>query len=303
MNNHFLALTDWSKDEILDTLELARELKAKQKRGESHKFLNGKTLAMIFQKPSARTRVSFEVGMFQLGGHALYIRPNDIQMGKRESTTDIARTFSRYVDLIMARLFSHNDLLDLAEYATVPIINGLTDLIHPCQVMADALTIIEKRGRFDNMKIAFIGDGNNMANSWINLASIFPMTLHFATPEGYDPDQDILKSAKQKQMSDIQVFREPSEAAKDANIIYTDVWVSMGQEDEEEKRRVAFQGYQVNRELVELADEDCLIMHGLPARRGEEITDGVIDGSRSIVFDEVENRLHAQKAIMVKLCV
>jgi len=301
LSKHFLAISDLSKDEILEIFNLAGDLKSKQKNGEPHKFLEGKTLAMIFAKPSARTRVSFEVGMFQLGGHALYLGPNDIQIGKRESVGDVSQVLSRYVDIIMARLFGHEDILELAKHATVPIVNGLTDLLHPCQIMADLFTIYEKKGRRDNLKIVYLGDGNNVTNSWINIASKIPMTLSLAIPEGYDPDDEVLKSARQNGISEIQIFRSPAEAAQNADVIYTDVWASMGQEDEAEKRKIAFRDFQVNADLLKPAAADCLVMHCLPAHRGDEITDEVIDGPHSIVFDEAENRLHVQKAIMVKL--
>lgn len=298
---HFLSIADFTKEEIIETFNLAEELKQKQRDGVSHKDLAGKTLAMIFQKPSARTRVSFEVGMFQLGGHALYLGPNDIQIGKRESIGDVAQTLSRFVDIIMARLFGHEDILALAERASVPVINGLTDLLHPCQIMADVFSIFEKKGRAENFKVAFIGDGNNVANSWINMARRIPMKLHLGIPEGYDPNPGLCHEAKKANLSDIQIFRDPFEAAKDADVIYTDVWASMGQESEAEERRLAFMSYQVNRELLSQAKPDCLVMHCLPAHRGDEITDEVVDGPSSIVFDEAENRLHVQKAIMLKL--
>ncbi|MFQ6116433.1 MAG: ornithine carbamoyltransferase [bacterium] len=301
MIRDFLSIADLTKEEIFEIFALSRKLKDKQKRGELHLSLEGKTLAMIFQKPSARTRVSFEVGMFQLGGHALYLGPDDIQVGKRESIGDVAQTLSRYVDIIMARLFGHEDILELAKCASVPVINGLTDLLHPCQVLADAFTILEKREHLDNLKVAFVGDGNNVANSWLNLASRIPMTLHLAIPEGYDPDREILKMAKQSQESDIQIFRNPDEAVKEADVIYTDVWASMGQEAEAEKRKRVFESFQVNEDLVKQAKPNCMIMHCLPAHRGQEITNEVIDGPNSIVFDEAENRLHVQKAVMVKL--
>ncbi|MFQ5754396.1 MAG: ornithine carbamoyltransferase, partial [bacterium] len=239
MTRHFLTISDLTKDELFELFDLTQELKRKQALGQSHEILHGKTLAMIFQKPSTRTRVSFEVGMFQLGGHALYLGPNDIQVGKRESIGDVAQTLSRYVDLIMARLFGHDDILELANHAAVPVINGLTDLLHPCQVMADLFTIFEKNGTLENLKVAFIGDGNNVANSWINMASKIPMKLHFAIPEGYEPDNEILNTTKQLHVSDIQIFRNPVAAAKDAQVIYTDVWASMGQEAEAEERRRA----------------------------------------------------------------
>lgn len=298
---HFLAITDFSKEQILDVFDLATELKTKQKQGTAHRHLDGTTLAMIFQKPSARTRVSFEVGMFQLGGHALYLGPNDIQIGKRESVADVARVLSRYVDIIMARLFGHDDILELAEFGSVPVVNGLTDLLHPCQVMADLFTVFEKKGQREGLKICFIGDGNNVANSWINMAARLPMTLTFAIPAGYDPDAGILESARSANLSEIRIYRDPAEAAKDADVIYTDVWASMGQEAEAEKRKAAFKDFQVNAALMEVADADCLVMHCLPAHRGDEITDDVIDGPNSVVFEEAENRLHVQKAIMVKL--
>jgi len=301
LSKHFLAISDLSKGEILEIFDLAEDLKSKQKNDEPHKILEGKTLAMIFAKPSARTRVSFEVGMFQLGGHALYLGPNDIQIGKRESVGDVSQVLSRYVDIIMARLFGHEDILELAQHATVPIVNGLTDLLHPCQIMADLFTIYEKKGRRDNLKIVYLGDGNNVTNSWINIASKIPMTLSLAIPEGYDPDDEVLKSAIQSGISEIQIFRSPAEAVQNADVIYTDVWASMGQEAEAEKRKIAFRAFQVNADLLKSAAADCLVMHCLPAHRGDEITDEVIDGPRSIVFDEAENRLHVQKAIMVKL--
>lgn len=301
MSKHFLAISDFSKGEILEIFDLTEDLKSKQKNDEPHKLLEGKTLAMIFAKPSARTRVSFEVGMFQLGGHALYLGPNDIQIGKRESVGDISQVLSRYVDIIMARLFGHEDILELAKHATVPIVNGLTDLLHPCQIMADLFTIYEKKGRRDNLKIAYLGDGNNVTNSWINIASKIPMTLSLAIPEGYDPDDEILKSAMQSGISEIQIFRSPAEAVQNADVIYTDVWASMGQEAEAETRKIAFSDFQVNADLLKSAAADCLVMHCLPAHRGDEITNEVIDGPHSIVFDEAENRLHVQKAIMVKL--
>ncbi|MCH7680893.1 ornithine carbamoyltransferase [candidate division KSB1 bacterium] len=301
MSKHFLAISDFSKGEILEIFDLTEDLKSKQKNDEPHKLLEGKTLAMIFAKPSARTRVSFEVGMFQLGGHALYLGPNDIQIGQRESVGDISQVLSRYVDIIMARLFGHEDILELAKHATVPIVNGLTDLLHPCQIMADLFTIYEKKGRRDNLKIAYLGDGNNVTNSWINIASKIPMTLSLAIPEGYDPDDEILKSAMQSGISEIQIFRSPAEAVQNADVIYTDVWASMGQEAEAETRKIAFRNFQVNADLLKSAAADCLVMHCLPAHRGDEITNEVIDGPHSIVFDEAENRLHVQKAIMVKL--
>ncbi|MBN1351816.1 ornithine carbamoyltransferase [candidate division KSB1 bacterium] len=301
MKKDFIAISELSKDEIFELFARAIELKEKTKRHEAHPLLLGKTLAMIFQKPSARTRISFEVGMYQLGGYALYLAPTDISMGKRESIADVARTISRYCDGIMARVFGHEQILELAKHATVPVVNGLTDLLHPCQVMGDMLTILEHRGNLEAITVAFIGDGNNLANSWINMAARVPMTLHLAIPEGYDPNPEILKSALKSRTSSIRIFRNPIEAVKNADVIYTDVWASMGQEAEAEKRRIDFRNFQVNDELVGHANSQCLVMHCLPAHRGEEITDSVIEGSNSVVFDEAENRLHIQKAILAKL--
>ncbi len=301
MKKDFLSIADLTREEIEEIFELTRELKEKLRRGEEYTPLKGKTMAMIFQKPSARTRISFEVGMHQLGGYALYLAPSDIQVGKREAVSDIARVISRYNDVIMARLFGHEDILELAEYASVPVINGLTDLLHPCQIMADAFTILEKKGRIEGLTVAFIGDGNNVCNSWLNFASRMPITLNLGIPEGYDPDKEILAMAKRANVSKIQIFRNPKLAAKNADVIYTDVWASMGQEKEAEQRKVDFKNFQVDDGLVSVADDEVIVMHCLPAHRGEEITDSVIDGPHSVVFDEAENRLHVQKAILVKL--
>ena len=301
MKKDFLIITDLNTDEIHDTFRLALELKEKTKKGEKHHLLEGQTLAMIFQKPSARTRVSFEVGMFQLGGHALYLAPTDIGLGKRESVADVGRVLARYNDGIMARVFGHADVQELAEYASVPVINGLSDLVHPCQVMGDMLTILEHRGNFNDLKLTYVGDGNNLANSWVNMASRIPMQLNLALPEGYDADKSLLAQAREVGISDIAVIRDPKEAVKDVDVIYTDVWASMGQESEAEKRKKIFKDYQVNEALIAKAKPNVKIMHCLPAHRGDEITDGVMDGVHSIVFDEAENRLHIQKAIMVRL--
>ncbi len=301
MNNHFLSIAELTKDEIFEIFDLTKELKEKTKKGEAHHLLKGKTLAMVFAKPSARTRISFEVGMFQLGGHALYLSPNDIGIGTREAVKDVARVLSRYNDGIMARLFGHADIVELAEYSSVPVINGLTDLLHPCQIMADAFTILEHRKTLDNMKVAFIGDGNNVANSWINFASRVPMKLALAVPEGYDPNSEILAKAKQAGISQVTIHRDPREAVRDADVVYTDVWASMGQEAEAAKRKKIFQSYQVNEELMKSARLDTYFMHCLPAHRDEEVTDSVIENLNSIVFDEAENRMHVQKAIMVRL--
>ncbi len=301
MTKDFLSIADLTKEEILELLDLSIELREKQKKGEAEPILKGQTLAMIFQKPSARTRVSFEVGMFQLGGHALYLAPSDIGVGTREAVKDIGRVLSRYNEGIMARLFGHEDIIEMAKYSTVPVINGLTDLLHPCQVMADVLTILEHRKNLDDLKVTFVGDGNNLAHSWLNFASRIPMTLALAIPEGYDPDSEVLKNAQDAGISKIEIYRDPKQAVKDTDVIYTDVWASMGQEAEAQKRKAAFEYFQVNDELMKNARPDTYIMHCLPAHRGDEITDSVIESPNSIVFDEAENRLHAQKAVMVKL--
>jgi ornithine carbamoyltransferase len=297
----FIAIADFETEEIQEFLKLAQEIKRKQKKGEITNYLAGKTLAMVFQKPSARTRISFEVGMYQLGGHAIYLSPSDIGLGKRESVADVARVLSRYNDGIMARLFGHDHMLTLGKFASVPVINGLTDLLHPCQVMGDMLTILEHRGNLNGLKLVFIGDGNNMANSWLNMAARIPMSLTLVIPEGYDPDETIFTNARRSGVSDIIIERDPWKAVRGCDIIYTDVWASMGQEKEMSRRKKIFKHYQVNQSLVNAASPDVKVMHCLPAHRGDEITDEVMDGPKSIVFDEAENRLHIQKAILAKL--
>jgi ornithine carbamoyltransferase len=299
--NHFISIADYSRPEIEQIFSLTRELKEKTKKGERHHLCEGLTMSMIFAKPSARTRISFETGMYQLGGYALYLSPNDIGIGKRESVADIARVISRYNDIIMARLFEHNHILELAEYSSVPVINGLTDYNHPCQIMADMYTILEHRGHLDDLKVTYIGDGNNVANSWINLAAILPFDLNICSPSGYEPDKVTLENANKSAVSTVQVLSNPEEAVEDADVVYTDVWASMGQESESEERHKIFQDYQVNQNLMSLAKKNARVMHCLPAHRGDEITDEVIDGPQSIVFDEAENRMHVQKAIIVKL--
>lgn len=301
MLKHFISIADYSKQEIEEIFSLTKNLKEKTKKGEEHHLCKGLTMSMIFAKPSARTRISFETGMYQLGGYALYLSPNDIGIGKRESVSDISRVISRYNDIIMARLFDHKHIVELAEFASVPVINGLTDYNHPCQIMADMYTILEHRGHLDDLKITYIGDGNNVANSWINLASILPFNLTICSPSGYEPNNDILVRAKEKNISNVQVLSNPEEAVKDADILYTDVWASMGQESETKERHDIFKNYQINQQLMSLAKVGAKVMHCLPAHRGDEITDEVIDGPQSIVFDEAENRMHVQKAIIVKL--
>jgi ornithine carbamoyltransferase len=301
MKKDFISIYDYSREWFEEIFEIARNLKQKFNKGEIYQPLKGKTMAMIFQKPSMRTRVSFEIGMHQLGGYAMYLAPEDIQVGKRESIKDIAKVLSRYNDCIMARLFDHRFIIELAQYSSVPVINGLTDLLHPCQVTSDVFTILEHKKKIENIKIAFIGDGNNVANSWLNMSTKFPFSLSFAIPEGYDPDKEILARAKNLKVSEIRIYRNPFEAVKNADVIYTDVWTSMGKESETEKRKIDFKNFQVNSPLLKEAKDDCIVMHCLPAHRGEEISDEVIDGNRSVVFDESENRLHIQKAILIKL--
>ena len=301
MKRDFLHITDFSRDEIVETFEKCAELKAKTKAREEHHILKGQTLAMLFQKPSTRTRISFEVGMYQLGGHAIYLSPNEVGLGKRESVADVARVLSRFNDGIMARVFGHDIVEELAEFASVPVINGLSDLVHPCQILGDLFTAFEHKGRYENLKIAYIGDGNNVTNSWINAAARLSLDLRVGCPEGYEPNMELVEKAKAEGKSEITIYNDPFDAVKDADIVYTDVWASMGQEDETAARKKIFAPFQINQKLVANAADDCLVEHCLPAHRGDEITDEVIDGPHSVVFDEAENRLHIQKAIMVTL--
>jgi ornithine carbamoyltransferase len=298
---HFLSIRDLSYDEIFEIFELTTRLKRKTKAREPHLILAGYSLAMIFAKPSARTRISFETGIYQLGGMGIYLSPQDIGIGTREAVKDVARVISRYNDLIMARLFDHAHIEELAQYSEVPVINGLTDYNHPCQILADTFTILEHRGKLENLKIVYIGDGNNVANSWLNFASRVPIHLVICSPREYFPDKNTYQNVKDYEGSKVELLTNPAEAVRNADIIYTDVWASMGQESEAEKRKRLFIQYQVNDELVSHAKDDVLVMHCLPAHRGDEITDSVMESTHSIVFDEAENRLHVQKAIMVKL--
>jgi ornithine carbamoyltransferase len=289
----FLAIPDYSRDELIALFELAERMKNGQYRD---KPLAGKSLAMIFMKASTRTRVSFEVGTWQLGGHALFLSPRDVQLGRGEPIADTARVLSRYVDGIMIRTFEHAEVEELARYADVPVINGLTDLLHPCQILADLLTIRQHLGSIDGRRVAWIGDGNNMANSWINAAYRLGFDLTLACPEGYEPDKNILERAQSA--ARVRVVRDPQEAVEGADVVNTDVWASMGQEDEQAIREKAFKGYIVDDALMSLAQQDAIFMHCLPAHRGEEVSSSVIDGPQSVVWDEAENRLHVQKAIM-----
>lgn len=301
MKKDFISIADYSREEIENIFQITKDLKDKTKSGTKHHLCEGLTMSMIFAKPSARTRISFETGMYQLGGYALYLSPNDIGIGKREAVKDIAQVISRYNDVIMARLFAHEHMLELAEYATVPVINGLTDYNHPCQIMADMYTIKEHLGTVENLKITYVGDGNNIANSWINLAAKLPMHLVICSPSGYEPDKATVENAKNEGISKVEILTDPVESVKDADVVYTDVWASMGQEDEAAERKKIFMFYQLNSELLKHAKPNAKVMHCLPAHRGDEITDEVVDSQNSIVFDEAENRMHVQKAIVVKL--
>jgi ornithine carbamoyltransferase len=292
----FLAIPDFTSAELHALFDLAEAMRTGR---YTSKPLAGKSLAMIFMKSSTRTRVSFEVGTWQLGGHALFLSPRDVQLGRGEPIADTARVLSRYVDGIMIRTFAHAEVEELAHYADVPVINGLTDLLHPCQILADLLTVRQQFGGWEGRKIAWVGDGNNMANSWINAAWRLGFQLTLACPEGYDPDPAIL--ARAQQAAKVQVVRDPAEAVRGADVVNTDVWASMGQEEEQAKREAAFAGYQVDEKLMSRANPGAIFLHCLPAHRGEEVAAAVIDGPQSRVWDEAENRLHVQKAIMAVL--
>ncbi len=304
MNKHLLTLHDWSTQEILDTLDLADELKYKQKNGIEHHILKGKTLGMIFSKSSTRTRVSFEVGMYQLGGSALFLSSNDIQLGRGETIYDTANVLSRFLDGIMIRTYKQSDVEDLAKYGQIPIINGLTDLVHPCQILADFQTIREHKGKLEGLKLAYIGDGNNMAHSLLYGGAKVGMEIAVATPKQYECDPEVVKNALQDAKATgtkLTLTNDPIEAIKDADVVYADTWVSMGQESEKAEKVKVFSEYQINKELFSYAKPDAIFLHCLPAYRGYEVTEDVIDGPNSVIFDEAENRLHAQKAVMVKL--
>ncbi len=296
-----ISIHDLSREEVDQILDTTHILKMKQKLGEIYHPLKGKSMGMIFQKSSTRTRVSFEVGMWQLGGYALFLSANDLQLNRGETIADTARNLSRYLDGIMIRTYAHQDVVDLAEYSSVPVINGLTDLLHPCQVLADLFSIREKKQNLEGLKLAYIGDGNNMAHSLMFGGAKTGMHVVICSPSGFEPDPEVTRLSRldaSKTGATITIQDDPVAAVNTADIIYTDVWTSMGQEEEHQKRLESFQRYQLNSALLEKAKEDVLVMHCLPAHRGEEITDDVIDGPRSIVFDQAENRLHVQKAIM-----
>ena len=306
MNKDLISIACFSRQDLCSIFALAAELKRKLKEGVEHHILPGKTLAMIFEKPSLRTRVTFEVGMTQLGGHAIYLSPADIGLGKRESVADTARNLERWVDGVMARTFSHQVVVDLAANCSIPVINGLTDLLHPCQVLADIFTVIEhfrlrpEDPDFSGIPVVFVGDGNNVCNSWINAAAVLGIDFTVTCPEGYEPDKGIFEAALKKKAR-VRIVPDPRAAVKNARVIYTDVWASMGKETEAEERRKKFRPYQVNAALVRAAAQDVKVMHCLPAHREEEIASEVLDGPYSIVLDEAENRLHLQKAVMAIL--
>ena len=302
LKRDFISLKDFSPSELQNILSLARQLKHDP--SQCRDDLKGKSFALIFQKPSNRTRVSFETGIFQLGGNTMYLGPDDISLGKREPTSDVARTLSRFVDGIVARVFSHQDILDLAKYATVPVVNGLSDFSHPCQALADMMTAEERFGKLKGLKMAYIGDGNNVCNSLIVSCAKMGTDLAIATPKGYEPDPDVVKLGHElAKMSGakITVTHSAADAAKGANVLYTDTWISMGQEDETAKRLNDFEGYQINEKLARHAAKDFIFMHCLPAHRGQEVSEDIIDGPHSVIFDEAENRLHVQKAILIFL--
>lgn len=296
---HLLKLADLSREELLSILNLADQLKYERKNGVVNETLKGKKLGMIFQKSSTRTRVSFEVGMYELGGYALFLSNRNLQIGRGEPVEDTARVLSRYLDGIMIRTFEQKEVEDLAKYGTVPVINGLTDYCHPCQVLADLMTVRERKGSFKNLKLCFIGDGNNMANSLMVGAVKTGMAFSIACPKGYEPDADLVKWAKEN--GDVTVTEDVIEAAKGADVVYTDVWASMGQEEEKKLREKAFAGYQINANVMKAAKKDAMVLHCLPAHRGEEISADVFEAHADEIFEEAENRLHAQKAVLCKL--
>jgi len=293
-NRHFLSLMDLSSNELKQMLQRGIELKKMQHAGEIFEPLKNKVLAMIFDKSSTRTRVSFETGMAQFGGHAVFLSPRDTQLGRGEPIEDTARVLSSMVDAIMVRTFAHESLETLAEYSKVPVINGLTDFVHPCQLLADMQCYIEHRGSIEGRTVTYVGDGNNMCHSYINAARLLDFKLNIACPQGYEPDAELVKLASDR----VQITSDPKAAAENSDLLVTDVWASMGQEEEQKIREAAFADFQINESLMQLADKDALFMHCLPAHRGEEVSAGVIDGPQSVVWDEAENRLHAQKALL-----
>jgi ornithine carbamoyltransferase len=301
LKRDFIHVDDLSGDEIHQILDLSREIKQKFRQREIFRPFDNHTLAMIFAKPSARTRVSFETGFARMGGHAIYLNPQDIEIGKREAVKDVARVLSRFNDLIMARLFDHAHIMELAEFAGVPVINALTDYNHPCQIMADIFTILEIRGTIEDLKIVYVGDGNNIVHSWLRLAARLPLHFVCACPPGYPPDAATVQLTRDAGLATIDIVHEPLAAVRDADVVYTDVWASMGQKHELKERQKHFQGFQVNAELMAAARSSALFMHCLPAQRGLEVTDRVMESPASVVFQQAENRMHVQNAIMLFL--
>jgi ornithine carbamoyltransferase len=301
MPRHLLSLQDFSKEELTGFVERALQLKKEQKQGVAHRQLAGKTIGLVFEKPSTRTRVSFEAAMYGLGGQVIFLSARDTQLARSEPLKDMARVMSRYVDGMVVRTFGQEVVDELAAYATVPVINALTDLHHPCQILSDIMTVREKKGDLQNLKIAWVGDGNNMANSWIQAAGKFGFELVLACPEGYEPNADILERSRSEAIGSITLVRDPAHAVAGADVINVDVWASMGQEEQQAERLKVFCNYQVNRRLLADAPDDCIVLHCLPAHREEEITDEVLESPQCVAFDQAENKMHIHKAILEKL--
>ncbi len=297
---HFLTIYDLSHDDVMKIVERGLDLKKRHRKGDLPQLLAGKSMAMVFRKPSLRTRMSFEMGMVGLGGHAFYVADQEIKLGQREAVCDVARVVSRYVDVIMIRTFDQKEVEGLAEYASVPVINALTDTYHPCQVLGDLMTVLEHKGRIEGLRVAFLGDGNNVANSWINAASKLDFTLMLGMSKGYEPDSDTLARAR-GDGAKIEIVYDGVDAVRDADVVYTDVWVSMGVDTMVQERKAAMKKLQLNDGLLRHARPDAIVMHCLPAHRGEEITDSVMDGEQSVVYDQAENRMHIQRAIILEL--
>ncbi len=300
MSNHLLSLADFSKKQLTGYIDRALVLKQESRDGKRHQQLNGKTIGMIFEKPSTRTRVSFEAAMYGLGGQVIYLSSRDTQLARNEPLKDMARVMDRYVDGLVVRTFGQEIVDELARYSSVPVINALTDLLHPCQILSDIMTVVEKKGAIEDLKIAWVGDGNNMANTWIQAAAEIGFELILACPEGYDPDPDVLAAAHKKETKPITLVRDPIEAVKEADVVNCDVWASMGQEDEQKERLKIFHPYQVNTELLAEAEKEIIVLHCLPAHRGEEISAEVLEGPWCVAFDQAENKLHVHKAILEK---
>jgi len=298
---NFLHVNDLTNDAFNNIIEKAHWIKDKFYNNENYVPLNGKTMAMIFAKPSARTRISFETGFYRLGGHALYLGPNDIGIGKRESVSDVAKVISKFNDIIMARLFDHQHVLTLADYASVPVINGLTDFNHPCQIVADIFTIKEKLNKIEGVSVSYVGDGNNIVHSWLELAMVIPFKFNIVCPEEFKPNMNLVKKAQEIGLSEINIYHDAHDGVKNSDVIYADVWASMGQKEEADQRRKVFEPFQVNNELIKATGKNTLFMHCLPAERGIEVTDEVCDAEYSIIFDQAENRMHAQNAIILDL--